>query len=162
MLENPNYPRVTLQAGDRDWEIVFKPLAGSFVESSGLTREYFLAGGVLASILFAAYLLTLLRRDATINIFVARQTAQLRESQARLETILQIIPHGIVTADAEGRIEAANIAMEPLFGYAEEDLVGTKVSELMPADYREAHDQGLHRVATTGESRLLGRCLELE
>ncbi|RKZ37352.1 MAG: hypothetical protein DRQ37_02070 [Gammaproteobacteria bacterium] len=143
-------------------------IVGSFevyVDVTSIAEHTFSAAASSAMIVLTVLLLVfgglglLMRRaDRTIRA----QVVELRESQTRLETILRIIPHGIVTADAKGRIETVNIAMEPLFGHAEEDLIGKKVTELIPEQYREAHDKGLHHVAITGESKLLGRCLELE
>ena len=50
------------------------------------------------------------------------RTADLRDSHARLRSIIDSAVDGIVVIDAHGRIEAFNPGAERLFGYAEEEV----------------------------------------
>ena len=54
-----------------------------------------------------------------------------------------------------------NKGAQRIFGYEEEEIVGQPLTALMPARYREAHEQGLARLRATGETRVIGRLLEL-
>ena len=56
--------------------------------------------------------------------------AVLRESEARLQAIFDGIPDGIIFANNEHSILAANGGMEKTFGYSVEELIGVKTSTL--------------------------------
>jgi PAS domain S-box-containing protein len=60
-----------------------------------------------------------------------------------------------------GEIVEFNQAAERMFGHRREDAVGRTVAELIiPPRFREAHRNGLHRYAETGQGPVLGRQLE--
>ena len=86
----------------------------------------------------------------------------LRESQARIQAILDTAVDGIITIDEQGIVEIANPAIERLFGYAPADLIGRNISMLMPSPHREHHDAYLARYLSTGEARVIGIGRELE
>lgn len=86
----------------------------------------------------------------------------LRESQARIQAILDTAVDGIITIDERGIVEIANPAIERLFGYAPADLIGRNISMLMPSPHRERHDAYLARYLSTGEARVIGIGRELE
>ena len=86
----------------------------------------------------------------------------LRESQARIQAILDTAVDGIITIDEQGIVEIANPAVERLFGYAPADLIGRNISMLMPSPHRERHDAYLARYLSTGEARVIGMGREVE
>ena len=86
----------------------------------------------------------------------------LRESQARIQAILDTAVDGIVTIDEQGIVEIANPAIERLFGYAPADLIGRNISMLMPSPHREHHDAYLARYLSTGVAQVIGVGRELE
>ena len=64
--------------------------------------------------------------------------------------------------DHEGRIVEFNPAAEHLFGYPEDIAVGQEMAALViPPGLRESHREGLRRYLETGESRILGKRMEL-
>lgn len=85
----------------------------------------------------------------------------LDESEERFRAIVQSASDAIVVADQEGLIVSWNRAAAELFGYGEEELSGRPLTVLMPARYRDAHAAGLVRLHQTGQSRLIGRPIEL-
>jgi two-component system, LuxR family, sensor kinase FixL len=81
---------------------------------------------------------------------------QLRASEARWRAVVESAVDAIIVIDARGCIEAFNPAAERLFGYRETDVVGSNVSILMPAPYREEHDGYLARYLSHGDAHVIG------
>jgi PAS domain S-box-containing protein len=98
-------------------------------------------------------------RDITVR---KKAEEALRESQGRIQAILNTAADAIVTIDQRGIVEAVNTAAERLFGYAASELIGHNVSMLMPSPHREQHDGYLERYTRTGEARVIGIGRELE
>jgi PAS domain S-box-containing protein len=69
-----------------------------------------------------------------IGQFVERAEAQeaLRASEARARAIVDSSLAGVITCDERGSIESVNPAVEALFGYSRDELVGQDVRILLP------------------------------
>ncbi len=80
----------------------------------------------------------------------------LRDSEARLRSIIETVPDALVLIDEQGLIQSFSPAAERLFGFSEAEVVGRNVSMLMPSPYREQHDDYLARYLRTGERRIIG------
>ena len=81
---------------------------------------------------------------------------RLRDSEARLRSIVDSAVDAIVVIDSHGRIEALNGAAVRLFGYSADEMTGRNVSMLMPSPYAEEHDHYLSRYLTTGIKKIIG------
>ena len=106
-----------------------------------------------------------LRRAVGVQALAAKaeQAEQaLSESEARFRSLVEAATDAIVLADHKGRILSWNQAAARLFGYANDEIQGHPLTMLMPQRYRAAHERGLARVQETGQSRLIGRLVELE
>ncbi|WP_018479231.1 sensor histidine kinase [Pontibacter roseus] len=82
--------------------------------------------------------------------------AALRESESRINSIIQTAVDGIITIDLQGVIEMVNPSACRLFGYAPEELMGRKINMLMPEPDRSLHDNYMHHYHETGEKRIIG------
>ena len=80
----------------------------------------------------------------------------LEESWARAHAVLETTIDAVVTIDTQGRIESVNPATERIFGYAADELIGQNIKLLMPAPYREEHDQYVQRYLATEEKKIIG------
>ena len=89
-------------------------------------------------------------RDITAQ---KRDVERLRESEARLRSIVDAAVDGIIVIDAHGRIEAFNPGAERLFGYRAAEVIGVNVSILMPQPYRDEHDGYMAQVPRRRASR---------
>jgi len=85
----------------------------------------------------------------------------LQESEDRFRSMVESAADAIVLADQQGRIISWNRAARQLFGYSASEIEGKSLTLLMPARYRAAHQQGMERLQTTGESRVIGKTVEL-
>jgi two-component system sensor kinase FixL len=92
-------------------------------------------------------------RDITAQ---RRQIEQLRESEARLRSIVDAAVDGIVVIDERGVIEAFNPGAERLLGYRAGEVLGQNVSLLMPSPERDEHDSYIQRYLQTGAARIIG------
>jgi PAS domain S-box-containing protein len=71
-------------------------------------------------------------------------------------TILDQLADGIVLGDDQNHIIYANTAAEQLLGWEPGELIGRRVTAIIPPRLRDAHVAGYTRFLLTGEARLLG------
>ncbi|HEY3131852.1 MAG TPA: PAS domain S-box protein [Acidobacteriota bacterium] len=90
-----------------------------------------------------------------------RAEEALRDSEMKFRSVAQSAVDAILSADSEGNITFWNNAAREIFGYSEEQVLGKPLTFLMPARPREDHASGIERFMGTGESRLLGKTIEL-
>jgi len=84
--------------------------------------------------------------DTTSEIMAGEE---LRQTAARLRTIIESVPDAIVVIDERGRIDSFSSFAEKLFGWASHEVAGKNVSILMPEPYRSRHDGYLERYLST-------------
>ncbi|MFQ5571645.1 MAG: PAS domain S-box protein, partial [Rhodothermales bacterium] len=84
----------------------------------------------------------------------------LRESEARVRTILETAVDAIITIDEKGSVETFNTAAERIFGYSEEEIVDRNIKMLMPSPIREEHDHYIRTHLDTGKRNILGASRE--
>ena len=65
--------------------------------------------------------------------------------------------HAVVTSDIHGTILSVNQSAITLFGYTQQELIGSKVNILMAPPYSEQHDSFMTRYQKTKESQILGK-----
>jgi PAS domain S-box-containing protein len=86
---------------------------------------------------------------------------RLQDSEARARAVVAGALDAIVTIDEGGRVMEFNPAAERMFGRKLNEVEGRLLTDvIIPPTYREAHDEGLARYLSTGESRMLGRRVE--
>jgi PAS domain S-box-containing protein len=97
----------------------------------------------------------------------ARQRATERldypdESELRIRSILETALDAVVTMDPAGLISGWNAEAERLFGWSQEEVVGSRMSDtIIPPQHREAHERGVQRFLDTGEGPLLNKRIEI-
>ena len=80
----------------------------------------------------------------------------LRDSTARIQSILDTVMDGVITIDTRGLVGMINPAAERIFGYTAAEVIGQNVKMLMPEPYQSEHDGYLQRYRATGEARIIG------
>jgi PAS domain S-box-containing protein len=77
------------------------------------------------------------------------------------DAVVRTSHRAVVAADDSNRIIAVSDAAAELLGGGAADLIGLRITSLIPARLREQHVAGFTRHLTTGESRVLGVALNL-
>jgi diguanylate cyclase (GGDEF)-like protein/PAS domain S-box-containing protein len=99
------------------------------------------------------------RREAEVQL---RVMASLRESQQRLQVIIDTSPSAVISADDQGVITGWNRKAEAIFGWTHDEAVGrTLTGTIVPRRHREAHLRGLARYVATGDGRIIGKTVEM-
>lgn len=80
----------------------------------------------------------------------------LEEREAKLQSIITAASDCIIIADVNGIIEQVNPAVESLFGYSADDLVGCNVSLLMPEPDRSLHNGYISDYLQTNRKQIIG------
>jgi formate hydrogenlyase transcriptional activator len=75
----------------------------------------------------------------------------LRESEERHRSLAETATDAILTIDENSTIVFANSAVEKLFGYKPSELVGRRITALMPESLRRHHEEGLRSYLQRGE-----------
>ena len=109
---------------------------------------------------------------ATFEDISARRQAEetLKASEAYTRAILDNMLSGLITIAPDGRIETVNRAAAEMFGYAGDELVGERLSQLVPEApgrtteqfLRESHFRAVGRVSTWEGRRRDGRVFPFE
>lgn len=76
--------------------------------------------------------------------------------------VVDNVIEGIVVIDAAGTIHRVNPAVERIFGYDREDLIGRNVSCLMGSPHAAQHDGYMARYLRTGDAHIIGVGREVE
>jgi diguanylate cyclase (GGDEF)-like protein/PAS domain S-box-containing protein len=96
------------------------------------------------------------------RLFAHRQLdEELRKSEARYRTVLDVAFDAIVTITPDGIVRWFNRGAERIFGYRSNEVIGQSVTLLMPERYRELCMGELRRYLRTGEARVVGGTTEL-
>jgi PAS domain S-box-containing protein len=95
--------------------------------------------------------------DSTGSEVTHQQSAEaLAANEAQLRALLEAVLDAVIIIDERGVIQLANPAVERMFGFSAQELVGKNVTLLMPSPYREEHDRYLARYLAIGEKRIIG------
>lgn len=96
------------------------------------------------------------RAKGDLEAQVDARARELRDSHARLQSIIDSAVDAIIVIDAKGCIESFNRGAERLFGYPAAEVIGRNVNILMPSPDHEQHDGYLSRYLSTGDAKIIG------
>lgn len=85
-----------------------------------------------------------------------RREQALRDSETRLQAILDSAVDGIVTINERGIMEGVNAAVCRIFDYEAGEMLGRNVKMLMPDPYAREHDQYMRNYRHTGQRKIIG------
>jgi PAS domain S-box-containing protein len=79
-----------------------------------------------------------------------------RTGTPSVESILNTVIDAIIAIDEAGVIQSVNPAVEKIFGYQPQELIGRNVSVLMPNPYAREHDGYIRNYLRTGDAKIIG------
>ena len=139
------------------WAISQGRRAGLVAPGEG-TALMLYGGLILLSILLIA------ASQAVSGLEANAQTANAarRGEQERNRAIVDTALDGVLIMDAHGLVLDWNPAAERMFGWSREEILGRSLADhIIPVGLRQAHHHGLLKYLHSGETRILGRRLEL-
>lgn len=78
------------------------------------------------------------------------------EFSLRLNSIIEAAIDGIITINSKGKMETVNHAVENLFQYSREEMIGRNVSMLMPEPDHSYHDSYISGYLKTKKAKVIG------
>jgi hypothetical protein len=91
-----------------------------------------------------------------------RAEEKVLKNEERTRLMLDEALDAVVTMDADGVTTGWNKQAEVIFGWAREDAVGRRMSDMIiPAQHRDGHERGLRHFLATGEGAVLNRRIEM-
>jgi PAS domain S-box-containing protein len=85
----------------------------------------------------------------------------LKESETKFRSVAQSATDAIITADKDSNIVFCNTAAKKMFGYDADKLIGEPLQKLMPERFKDAHERGMAKAASSDESGIIGQTVEL-
>lgn len=93
---------------------------------------------------------------------LAASQRALTGSETRARAVIEASLDAIVSMDREGRITEFNPAAEAMFGYARDQVLGTRLADaIIPASLRPRHHRGMEEYLRTGRGPVIGKRVEL-
>jgi two-component system sensor kinase FixL len=86
----------------------------------------------------------------------ATQRHALQQGTA-MRSIMEALLDPVLSIDEDGIVLTANPAVERVFGWRPDELLGNKINALMGDPYRSEHDDYVRQYLRTGEARAIGR-----
>jgi two-component system sporulation sensor kinase A len=86
---------------------------------------------------------------------------ELRDSERRFRSVIQSAKDAIILTDENLNIISWNKGAESIFNYMELEMLGQKVDRIIPNRFKEPHRKGVKNYRSTGNSKVIGRTLEL-
>lgn len=87
---------------------------------------------------------------------LSKMDQALKESEKRLNAVINTAVDGIITINTRGVIETINSAGTKLFGYSAQEVIGKNISVLMPEPYRSGHNGYLENYQKTHKPKIIG------
>ena len=148
----------TISLPDRNWLALFVSRR-EFENSMSSNQPTVIAlGGTLIDVLLFAIILSLSQQRQRMTQRAYQIATELEQSEVRFRQIFESAPIAMLIINERGAIHMVNRAMETLFGYERNELIGKSTDVLIPDAFAELsashllHSTNLH---APGESREL-------
>lgn len=142
----------TIETGGRRWTLDIHTLPAFNARFPESIQPQIAAGGVAFSLLFG-WLVWLLGSARIRAVTLAREmTQELREAQTDLECTLNAMPDILFELDLEGRYYHLHTSQESLLATSPDQILGMKISDVLPAEAAATCLASLQEANETGFS----------
>ncbi|HXK40029.1 MAG TPA: PAS domain S-box protein, partial [Candidatus Paceibacterota bacterium] len=135
-----------------DGTVSERPSAASFSIASPVWQRWWFL--VLAFLFVGGAIFVLDRYRVAKTRQVQTALARSIESESRFRTLAETASDAIITIEEDSTIVFVNEAVDRVFGYAPSEILGKKLTSLMPERMRGAHDAGLARYVQTSSKNI--------
>jgi PAS domain S-box-containing protein len=84
-----------------------------------------------------------------ITLFLMLVTVDIGDQIEHYKRMVEAAPVSMIECNEEGVIEVANHETTRMFGWAQSELLGRPLSDILPEDLRVRHIQGQHRLVSS-------------
>ena len=151
--------RFMVRAINADGAASEKPATITFKLLPPIWQRWWFLGFMVIVVGGAVYALDRYRVHKTRQVETALALSE--ESETRFRTLAETASDAIITIDVDSRIVYANEAAGKIFGYESSELVGRKLTSLMPEDLRSRHENGFGNYVSSGEKNIPWAGVEL-
>lgn len=109
------------------------------LRAAAATRGRIIKTSALAALAVLAVALLVVSNSYSF-VLVRRQLSTLAGVETRISSIIENILDGMITIDEAGVIRSVNSAAEKMFGYRMNELIGHRVTKLVPKSYPKEPD----------------------
>jgi len=92
---------------------------------------------------------------------IIRDISERKQAEQKFRSVTDSAVDAIISADHTGNIVSWNNAATRILGYTAEEAIGQRLEIIIPERFHEAHRTGMQRVTAGGESRVIGKTVEL-
>jgi diguanylate cyclase (GGDEF)-like protein/PAS domain S-box-containing protein len=96
----------------------------------------------------------------TIKTTLKKISKKLKVLEEKYLALTETAVDAIISINKEGTIIFCNPAAKKVFGYGNE-IIGKNITTLIPEQYRQPHQMGMHRYLRTGIPKIIGKTVEL-
>jgi PAS domain S-box-containing protein len=150
-----------IEFAGRSWTLQFATLPSFDAAIDGSQPILVAVSGLLVSLLLFGVTWSSTTTRSRALALANTMTAELSESRERFKAVSETANDAIVTANSRGEIVYFNQAATRLFGHSADEAIGQSLTLLMPVRFHESHNQGFKRVLSGGESKVIGKTVEL-
>ena len=148
----------TLEIAGHSWTLVAHSLP-AFEAHLDQTKPHLIAGAGIGTGALLSLLVWLLMRGRSRALKAA---LEISASEAKFRSIVDTAMDAVVQMDAHGLITGWSGQAANMFGWSREEAIGRELHTLIiPAQYREAHVQGMQHFLKTGEAPILNKRIEI-
>lgn len=92
---------------------------------------------------------------------IIRDISERKQAEQKFRSVTESAIDAIISADHTGKIVSWNNAATRILGYSPDEAVGQQLELIIPERFHKPHQEGMRRVTEGGESRVIGRTVEL-